>query len=149
MALTGYMYTSLEDIQDVLEDGKTGSTATLCSELARKMKCWVIAGFPEKVDDQVGVKEDETDNAGQDDGNDVDVDTIPEAQNLATAPGSTVSLSSEEFKGTAYNSAVIVSPSGTVYDTYRKSFLFETDKAWAKEGQCLWNSIPSWRVHPS
>lgn len=36
-----------------------------------------------------------------------------------------------------YNSAVIVSPDGTVYGNYRKSFLFDTDKTWARQGKSL------------
>lgn len=34
-----------------------------------------------------------------------------------------------------YNSAVLVSPSGEVVGNYRKSFLYDTDKTWAREGE--------------
>ncbi|GHJ84903.1 hypothetical protein NliqN6_1305 [Naganishia liquefaciens] len=33
-----------------------------------------------------------------------------------------------------YNSAVLVSPTGEVMANYRKSFLYDTDKTWAREG---------------
>lgn len=39
-----------------------------------------------------------------------------------------------EGTGVGYNSAVIVGPSGEVVGNYRKSFRFETDKNWAREG---------------
>jgi len=39
-----------------------------------------------------------------------------------------------EGTGVGYNSAVIVAPSGEVVGNYRKSFRFETDKNWAREG---------------
>lgn len=34
-----------------------------------------------------------------------------------------------------YNSAVLVSPTGEVVGNYRKSFLYDTDKTWAREGE--------------
>lgn len=36
-----------------------------------------------------------------------------------------------------FNSAVLVSPTGKVVGNYRKSFLFDTDKTWAREGEDL------------
>lgn len=48
---------------------------------------------------------------------------------LASDPG-------EEGKP-GYNSAVLVSPSGEVVGNYRKSFLYDTDKTWAREGQFI------------
>lgn len=33
-----------------------------------------------------------------------------------------------------FNAAVVVGPTGEVLHNYRKSFLYETDKAWAAEG---------------
>lgn len=134
MALTGYTFTSLSDIQDLLEDSKTGRTATLCGELARRMKCWVIAGFPEGVrleqeveDESEGELSDEEDTA-------VPTGTTP---STSTTPRTTDQNGPPTVadKLKAYNSAVIVSPTGQVVGSYRKSFLFETDKAWAEEGE--------------
>ena len=42
-----------------------------------------------------------------------------------------------EGTGVGYNSAVIVGPGGKVVGNYRKSFRFETDKNWAREGKHL------------
>jgi len=146
MALTGYNFTSLSDIQDLLEDSKTGRTATLGGELARRMKCWVIAGFPE------GVRmEQETKNDGEEDLSD-DENT---AGTTTTAPSTSTTPTTSERKGEppvednlkAYNSAVIVSPTGQVVGSYRKSFLFETDKAWAEEGES--GLLCHWFIHMS
>jgi protein N-terminal amidase len=96
MFLSGYMFSSRKDIDPYLENGRTGPTATLCGELARRCGCWVIGGYPERGE------------AGEDE-------------------------TTELVK--AYNSAVVVSPEGAVFGNYRKSFLFDTDKSWAEEGE--------------
>lgn len=41
-----------------------------------------------------------------------------------------------EAMGVGYNSAVIVGPEGVV-GNHRKTFRFETDKSWAREGELL------------
>jgi protein N-terminal amidase len=129
MALTGYTFTSLSDIQDLLEDSKTGRTATLCGELARRMKCWVIAGYPE------GVRVEQE--AGSDSEEDLseEEDTGVSTTSTTTTTGDRNEATPVEDKLKGYNSAVIVSPTGQVVGSYRKSFLFETDKAWAEEGE--------------
>jgi len=40
-----------------------------------------------------------------------------------------------EGSGVGWNSAVVVGPQGDVIGNYRKTFRFETDKAWAREGE--------------
>ena len=40
-----------------------------------------------------------------------------------------------EGTGVGYNSAVVVAPGGEVVGNYRKTFRFETDKSWAREGE--------------
>ncbi len=42
-----------------------------------------------------------------------------------------------EALGVGYNSAVLVAPSGEVLGNYHKTFLFETDKNWARPGEDL------------
>jgi protein N-terminal amidase len=131
MCLTGYMYRSSSEIASVLEDPRTGPTATLSSELARRCACWVVAGYPEKSwvrGMDVGEAEDEEDDDGEVSGEEEG------GERAGETTGSTADREEEE-QVIAYNSAVIVSPQGTVYDTYRKSFLFDTDKTWAKEGE--------------
>ena len=40
-----------------------------------------------------------------------------------------------EGVGVGYNSAVLVGPKGDVLGNYRKTFRFETDKCWARDGK--------------
>ncbi|KAJ9111459.1 hypothetical protein QFC19_001228 [Naganishia cerealis] len=77
--------------------------------MATTYGCWVVAGYPElAVDTDVGaLKKREEAGTGGMNGDD------------AGKPG--------------YNSAVVVSPTGEVVGNYRKSFLFDTDKTWARE----------------
>ena len=42
-----------------------------------------------------------------------------------------------EALGVGYNSAVIVGPGGKVLGNYRKTFRFDQDKYWAREGESL------------
>lgn len=43
-----------------------------------------------------------------------------------------------------WNSALIVSPSGEVVHQYRKTFLYETDNNWAREGASPDLRVPTW-----
>jgi protein N-terminal amidase len=144
MCLTGYMYKSSSEIASVLENPRTGPTATLSSELARRCACWVVAGYPEKSQVSAGMDTTEDDDVEDDDD---DGETTEQTAGVARQGGQTGSTigDREEEEIVAYNSAVVVSPQGTVYDTYRKSFLFDTDKTWAKEGESIITSSSSER----
>ncbi|TXT06032.1 hypothetical protein VHUM_03505 [Vanrija humicola] len=91
MALSGYVFTTPQSILPYLEARETGPTSRLACILAERLKCHVIAGYPEALE--------------------------PEAWGL----------------GVGYNSAVVAGPSGVI-GNYRKTFRFETDKNWAREG---------------
>lgn len=99
MCLTGYMFPSSSSIQPYLEPPRIGPTSLLLRELATRLGCVVIGGYPEQIEGQ--------DVNGAGDGN--------------------------ERNG--YNSALVVQKTGEVVGNYRKTFLFETDKTWAREGQ--------------
>lgn len=45
----GYVFENAEAITPYLEHPRTGITSQFCSELAQKLKCYVVAGFPEKL----------------------------------------------------------------------------------------------------
>ncbi|KAI9677501.1 MAG: Carbon-nitrogen hydrolase [Caeruleum heppii] len=47
---------------------------------------------------------------------------------------STASADPSSSSSTAYNSALLISPTGEVLRNYRKTFLYYTDEAWAAEG---------------
>ncbi|KAI6108542.1 carbon-nitrogen hydrolase [Pisolithus croceorrhizus] len=49
MIFTGYMFPDATSISPYLELPKTGPTCTFCAELARRLECYVAAGFPERL----------------------------------------------------------------------------------------------------
>ena len=61
MAFSGYVFENATAITPHLEHPRTGATSQFCSDLAKKLQCYVVAGFPEKLsltedrkNDQVG-----------------------------------------------------------------------------------------------
>lgn len=105
MALTGYVFREPAAIVPVLEPAGSGPTAQLCSALARRLECHVVAGYPEALPE-----------------------ALPEGSGAEEADGAEVGA------GVGFNSAVVVDPTGMVVGNYRKTFLFETDKVWARAG---------------
>lgn len=103
MALSGYVFKSAADIKPLLEKQETGPTARLVCGLASRLKCHVVAGYPESLDS---------------------TDT-PENSPEPEKPG--------DDKLIGYNSAVVAGPDGVIGNC-RKTFLFETDEIWAREG---------------
>ncbi len=47
MAFTGYCFKDKEDIKPVLEESTKGETFAYCSSLAKRLNCYVMAGYPE------------------------------------------------------------------------------------------------------
>jgi protein N-terminal amidase len=115
MALSGYMFATPTSILPYLEPTTSGPTTHLAQSLAKRLNCHVVAGYPE---------------------------ALPSAPQPGSSSGSGSGESGpKEMKalegegtGVGYNSAVIVGPDGKVVGNYRKSFRFETDKNWAREG---------------
>ncbi|KAK8845328.1 hypothetical protein IAR55_006041 [Kwoniella newhampshirensis] len=120
MCLSGYMFSSATAILPYLEPQRIGPTSLLARSLARRLHCHVIAGYPE---------------------------ALPSAPQPSSSSRPSTPLISErnagphemkdlegEGEGVGWNSAVVVGPSGEVIGNYRKSFRFETDKTWAREG---------------
>jgi len=91
MAFTGYNFKSKEDIRPFLEESTKGTTFEFCSSLAKKLKSYVIVGYPELYFDETN----------------------------------------EEHM---YNSAYVIDREGNLILNYRKFYLYDTDKFWAKEG---------------
>jgi len=119
MALSGYMFSTATSILPYLEPTTSGPTTKLAQALATRLKCHVVAGYPEALP-----------SAPQ-----------PGSSSSSSGDGSLGEAGPKEMKalegegtGVGYNSAVIVGPSGEVVGNYRKSFRFETDKNWAREG---------------
>lgn len=106
MCLSGYVFNSPISILPYLEAPRIGPTSLLARALATRLGCHVIAGYPE---------------------------VIPSSSPTTTADTAPKEMEGEAL-GVGYNSAVIVSPTGEVVGNYRKTFRFETDKTWAREG---------------
>ncbi|KAF8628643.1 hypothetical protein AX15_003775 [Amanita polypyramis BW_CC] len=49
MAFTGYVFKSSSAILPYLEEPRTGATSSFCSELAKRLQCYVVAGYPEAL----------------------------------------------------------------------------------------------------
>ncbi|RXK37312.1 protein N-terminal amidase [Tremella mesenterica] len=113
MCLSGYIFPNPSSILPYLEIQGTGPTSMLAKSLARRLKCYVIAGYPEALP----------------------TTSVPTSQfsiSKLETPKSEKEV--EEDEGVGYNSAMVVSPSGEVVGNYRKTFRFDTDKNWAREG---------------
>jgi predicted amidohydrolase len=61
MAFSGYVFENSAAITPYLEHPRTGPTSQFCADIAKKLQCYVLAGFPEKLSldedrktDQVG-----------------------------------------------------------------------------------------------
>lgn len=112
MAISGYIFTTPTSILPYLEPQRIGPTSLLARSLARRLRCHVIAGYPEELPSD-------------------------------HASGSRVGAVENEGEGVGWNSALVVSPSGEVVGNYRKTFRFETDKNWAREGSSpQYHTIP-------
>jgi protein N-terminal amidase len=49
----GYVFPTPQDVLPHLEEPQKGPTSKLCMELAKELGCFVIAGYPEKLPDDV------------------------------------------------------------------------------------------------
>jgi len=52
MALTGYVFHGPQDIRPFAEQPRTGPTSVFIAELATRLRCHVIAGYPEALPDE-------------------------------------------------------------------------------------------------
>ncbi|KAJ6508297.1 carbon-nitrogen hydrolase [Mycena sanguinolenta] len=50
MAFSGYVFDSAATISPYLEHPRAGPTSMFCSELAKHLKCYVVAGYPERLE---------------------------------------------------------------------------------------------------
>ncbi|KAG1728494.1 carbon-nitrogen hydrolase [Suillus paluster] len=104
MIFSGYVFPDTAAITPYLEHPHTGPTSTFCAELARSLECFVVAGYPEKL----------------------------EAHEHAPPLGGDA-LSFHQPRIGA-NSAVMYGPTGERVGGYRKTNLFKADLPWAVSG---------------
>ena len=117
----GYLYSSYEEIEPLLESPYRGEGATyeLATSLAKELECYVVAGFPERASDEALAEFPGAHDA-----------RTPRAEAETIAPSYLPSM-----RGKAFNSALLVDPSGALVRVFRKHFLYEADTPWADEGQ--------------
>ncbi|KAG6370563.1 carbon-nitrogen hydrolase [Boletus reticuloceps] len=110
MIFTGYMFPDAPSIAPHLEHPQTGPTASFCSELARRLQCVVVAGFPERLE-------------------------FPLSEPSASSPSALAPVSdSPTHPLIGANAANLYGPTGHLLHTYHKSNLFPTDRTWARPG---------------
>ncbi|GFZ43747.1 hypothetical protein JCM24511_01467 [Saitozyma sp. JCM 24511] len=146
MALTGYMFTSPTTILPYLESPRIGPTSILARALAKRLRCHVVAGYPEALHSapQQPIPTPSS----------TSVPTLNVPAPVASSSRTPTPLGANEGTsavppdagpremkalegegtGVGWNSAVVVGPDGDVVGNYRKHFRFETDKNWAREG---------------
>lgn len=112
------MFATPTSILPYLEPTTSGPTTTLAQSLAKRLNCHVVAGYPEAL--PTAPQPGSSSSSGQ-----AESESGPKEMKALEGEGT----------GVGYNSAVIVGPGGKVVGNYRKSFRFETDKNWAREGE--------------
>lgn len=132
MALSGYMFSTPASILPYLETPGKGPTSLLASALAARLRCYVIAGYPEALGSEApGGSRNPNGSAS------ASVSTSASAKpssSTTASPPPALKQVQAEAEGVGYNSALIADPSGAVVGNYRKTFRFETDKNWARRG---------------
>lgn len=153
------MFDSPTAILPYLEPPRIGATSLLARSIAKRLRCSVVAGYPEALPssaqgEETGAEHDSEATAGPSGvGEDGAVEagrgmaemTLNHSSSSSTTPreqadggGQVLPNSMKTLDGEAlgvgYNSAVVVDPNGEVVGNYRKTFRFETDKNWAREG---------------
>jgi protein N-terminal amidase len=130
--LPGYVFDSAEAILPYLELPHTGPTSEFCKELANRLSCYVVAGYPERLNPhEAHIRANGVSVAGE-------MEIPP-----TTTARSSISVSPVRHaqKQVGANSAVLYSPSGECVLGYRKTHMFETDVTWAKPGKSLFRVI--------
>ncbi|KAG0698289.1 carbon-nitrogen hydrolase [Suillus ampliporus] len=104
MIFSGYVFPDTAAITPYLEHPHTGPTSTFCAELARSLECFVVAGYPEKLESH---------------------------EHAPPLGGDGLSFSQPRIGA---NGAVMYGPTGERVGTYRKTNLFKADLPWAVPG---------------
>ncbi|KAI0631973.1 carbon-nitrogen hydrolase [Trametes polyzona] len=104
MIFTGYVFPDAASISPYLEEPRTGPTSRFCAELAARLHCYVVAGYPERL-------------------------SPDEAE-----PGSILLEDGRKAERIGANAAALYGPDGQFVGDYRKTNLYDTDMTWAKPG---------------
>lgn len=114
------MFESWDEIEPLLERPYDGESATLslAAELAAKLECYVLAGFPECASEHS-----RRELAAEAERFDARASEIDKASSCLP-----------KVRGRAYNAAMLVGRDGALVKVFRKHFLYEADACWSDEG---------------
>src|ERR1700734_1864020 len=110
----GYMFPNAHSIRPYLEHPHHGPTALYCSDLALSLRCYVTAGYPERLSP-----------------NEVEL-SAGAASSLDV--GRYIEIETEKIGA---NIAVLYGPDGKWIGGYRKTNLFNTDLTCVNAGTCF------------
>ena len=111
--VSGYVFPDAASISPYLEEPRTGPTSRFCASLAARLRCYVVAGYPERLPPH----------------------EVHKAQiQLDDESSSGSSTSTKEIEQVGANAAVLYGPDGEFVGDYRKTNLYTTDMTWARAG---------------
>ncbi|KAI0712006.1 carbon-nitrogen hydrolase [Earliella scabrosa] len=108
MIFTGYVFPDAASISPFLEEPRVGPTSRFCAALAARLRCYVVAGYPERLP--------------------------PDEVHRATIETDDGYGSTKEVDKVGANAAALYGPDGAFVGDYRKTNLYETDMTWARAG---------------
>ncbi|KAH9931651.1 carbon-nitrogen hydrolase [Epithele typhae] len=107
MIFSGYVFPDSQSITPFLEEPHTGPTSRFCSDLARRLRCYVVAGYPERLP----------------------------AADVHTTTVTVGDAAPKEVTIVGANAAALYGPAGEPVGIYHKSNLYDTDMTWARGGK--------------
>lgn len=131
----GYMFPTADSIRPFVEFPDKSPSREACVEIAQRLKCYVVAGYPAPTLPLEETKEQAVASEGQG----APQPAEPEASNKDTpkaqdAQESELATSAQKAVGVARNNAVVVDPNGAIIHEYTKVNMFESDLPWAQPG---------------
>ncbi|KAI0755107.1 carbon-nitrogen hydrolase [Daedaleopsis nitida] len=111
MIFTGmsrYVFPDAASISPFLEEPRTGPTSQFCASLAARLRCYVVAGYPERLP--------------------------PHELHKASITVDDGLGSPREVDKAGANAAALYGPDGAFVGDYRKTNLYDTEMTWARAG---------------
>lgn len=107
--VTGYVFPDAASVSPYLEEPRTGPTSTFCAFLAARLRCYVVAGYPERLKPE-------------------------EVRRVVLPADHEEGTEAREVDQVGANSAALYGPDGQFVGDYRKTNLYKTDMTWARAG---------------
>ena len=110
---TGYVFPTAASILPFVERPGASLSTEACAEIAQRLGCYVIAGYPAPT---LSIRQSKEQ---------VEGDSASAADGDKGEPAG---------EGVARNNAIVVDPNGKVIHEYTKTNMFESDLPWAQPG---------------